>query len=602
MYDETCDAKTTFPTMDAAMCALNLHSAPQDVITAVLATMGLKQRFTCALVCRAWAKAAAAATRALDLHEEEDIRGLQQWLEKYGNQLEFLRLCTRRQGNLTTLPCAQLHDLQLGGCAQLSVGSRVWSDVAAATKLTSVTLEDLHTESTPAEVLSVLACLPDLKQLMLGRVAYSDQYWGLDEAGSLMLQQLTQITHLWVSRVQPSTLQDIVMLGQLRSLVMTFAPTFNSLPPPPWPSINRSEVPGLTALTNLELFGYPGIPPAISQMTALQQLEADEVKAAALHQLSMLPGLTRIQMRIAPSYSPESAPPQLPAMQEIVWFAETPRQAPDCLSMSFFDGCTQLQKLVLVEFHLSLRPDRPGSWVASSTLQHLDLGSCSIVAAEGDAGPPVCWQQVFTPGQMSQLTSLRLPCGPTTPPLSLADGHCMVDCCSRLQVLTGVSPDILPALVTLPQLTYLGLTALGDSQCSSLVQLTGLQGFHVEMAADLTTAGLRQLAGLQQLTSINLKLHPNIRAPQSAVPILGSLMSTLISDAPKYGHLILFNEVRTVALKFSKSQSECSTAVVPRVAMLPTQSRLDTVNSHVNILQVCIAPSTANGRLWHCRT
>jgi len=409
-------------------------------------------------------------------------------------------------------------------------------------------LDDLYTESTPAEVLSVLARLPDLKQLELGAVACSGQDFGLlqqEKGSSAMLQQLTQITHLRVSHVHPSALQDIVILGQLRSLAMNTPPAQNSLFPPPWPSTNCSEVPGLTALTHLELFRHRDIPPAISQMTALQQLEADMAKLTALHQLSMLPSLTHLQMGILPGYTPEAAPPQLPAMREIVWFAETTRQAPDCLSMSFFDGCPQLQELQLVGFHLRLRTDRPGSWVASSILQHLDLGSCSIIAAEGDAGPPVPWQQVFTaPGQMSQLTSLRLPCGDATPPLSLADGECLVHCCSRLQVLTGVSPDVLPALVRLPHLRYLGLTALDDSQCSSVVQLTGLQGFQVGMAADLTTAGLRQLAGLQQLSSASFdKLHLDICAPPKPWDPVGSWISILTSGAPKYGHLILFNQV-----------------------------------------------------------
>jgi len=335
------------------------------------------------------------------------------------------------------------------------------------------------------------------------------------------------------------------MLGQLRSLVMHIPSRLNSLPPPPWASISCSEVEGLTALTHLQLHGHPDIPPAISLMTALQQLKIQGAKSTTLHQLSMLPSLTRLQMRILPGYTPESAPPQLPAMREI-WF-ETFGQAPDCLSMSFFDGCPKLQKLELWRFHLSLRTDSPGSWVVSSTLQHPDLGSCSIIAAEGDAGPPVPWQQVFTaPGQMSLLTSLRFPCGPTTPPLTLADGDCMVECCSRLQVLTGVSPDVVPALVRLPQLTHLGLTVLDDSQCSSVVQLTGLQHFHVVMAADLTTAGLRQLAGIQQLTSISFdKLHWDIRA--RAVPVWES------SDAPKYGHLSLINKVGMVSSRASLS-------------------------------------------------
>jgi len=543
------------------MCALSLSSAPQDVILAVLATMELGDRFTCALVCRAWAKAAAAATRAVSILGGRDIRGLQQWLEKYGSQLQVFSL-NKRQGplQLTRLPCAQLQHLQLGGVygPKFGVASRVWSDIAAATKLTSVTLEDLNTESTPAEVLSVLARLPDLKRLMLGRVVCAGGYCGLlqRDEDSLMLRQLTQITHLDVHHVQPSALRDIVMLGQLCSLVVRFPHTPDSLFPPPWPwpSISCSEVPGLTALTHLELRGHQDIPPAISQMTALQLLQADKVSLTTLSHLSMLPALTRLRMGIAPGYTPESAPPQLPAMREIDFanFGE----APDCLSMSFFDGCPELQKLELGGFYLRLRADSPGSWVASSTLQHLDIYSCSIIAALGLAGLLVPWQQVFTaPGHMGHLTCLQFACGVPTPPLSLADGDCMVDCCSRLQVLTAVSSEVVPALVRLPHLTHLGLTALDDSQCSSLVQLTGLQEFHVDMAADLTTAGLRQLAGLQQLTIIIFnKINPDIPAPY------------------EFGRLGLFNQVGAALTRAS-----LSTAVEP---VLPGSMDVWMLSSH----------------------
>lgn len=46
--------------MASSLSAFDLSKAPVDVITLLLEHMDLQQRFTCALVCSEWAKAAAA--------------------------------------------------------------------------------------------------------------------------------------------------------------------------------------------------------------------------------------------------------------------------------------------------------------------------------------------------------------------------------------------------------------------------------------------------------------------------------------------------------------------------------------------------------------
>jgi len=49
--------------MDAALRPRDLSYVPLDFILMVLRSMSLSDRFNCALVCKAWAREAAAATR-----------------------------------------------------------------------------------------------------------------------------------------------------------------------------------------------------------------------------------------------------------------------------------------------------------------------------------------------------------------------------------------------------------------------------------------------------------------------------------------------------------------------------------------------------------
>jgi len=53
--------------MDTAVPRVDLSSAPFDVITKLLESMSHRDRFTCALVCKAWAEAATAATHSIVL-------------------------------------------------------------------------------------------------------------------------------------------------------------------------------------------------------------------------------------------------------------------------------------------------------------------------------------------------------------------------------------------------------------------------------------------------------------------------------------------------------------------------------------------------------
>jgi len=376
----------------------------------------------------------------------EDLSCLQRWLEKHGDRIKVLQLHQCLDTALTALPCPQLQDLLLWGP---SIDSRVWSDIAAAPKLTSVTLDLVQTSSQRADVVSALTALPDLEQLTWSRVGCGEQQ-GLTD--SLLLQKLTKLAALRIDYVEAAEVfEHVGLLTRLQDLSIGVA-------------ADRAAAgcPGLqelTALTRFELSDlFDGISAIVSQLTALQQLGVSEATPTALNKLQALTGLTQLCVSHLEDLSP---PLQLSGLQHL----EVLGGFQDALPSSFLGSCTQLRVLKLSKINLS-----PGSLAASTMLQQLELRACTVSAAEGaaDSAAAASWQQVFPgPGQLPHITSLRLT-GPD-PSLEHADIECVVACCSSLRVLNlgnlpGTSAS---ALACLPGLTSLTLWVLSDQQCSS---------------------------------------------------------------------------------------------------------------------------------------
>jgi len=478
--------------MDDALPPLDLPHVPSNVIIVMLKSMSLAQRFTCALVCKAWAEAATAVTRSIILRDsEQDFSCLQRWLEKHGGQVEVLQLhkCPE-SAVLTTLPCSQLHDLLLKGNIRvygyLSLDSRVWSDIAAATKLTSVTLERVRTASQQADVVSALTALPDLEQLTWWCVECG-QHWGLTD--SMLLQTLTKLTALALRNVEvAAALEHLGLLTRLQDLSLDNADHWATAG---WPRLQE-----LKALTRLKvrsdlvdsrdiLLG-----PSVSQLTALQQLDVPSATPGELNKLSALTGLTQLWLQDLKDLYPASPPLQLANLQHLVAYGRD-----GTMPMMLLARCTQLRVLKLWGINFS-----PGSLVANSMLQRLELDYCGVSAADRAAGP-ISWQQVF-PGRLPHLTSLRLI--RPKPSLQHADTKWVVACCSSLQVLDldTLHDSFTFTLTRLPALTSLILFKASDQQCSSLAQLTGLRELGVHDGNEVSAAGLRQLAALEQLTSL----------------------------------------------------------------------------------------------------
>jgi len=425
--------------MDATAPPHGLPHAPLEIVTMVLQTMCVKDRFTSALVCKAWHEAATAATRSIILeHAVQDLSCLQGWLVKHGNQLEVLELHKCSGAVLTALPCPQLQGLLLSG--SLSLDSRVWSDIAAATKLTSVSLADhMYTAAKQAEVVSAIAALPDLQQLTWHWVACGSQHALSD---GMLLQRLTHLTALELDIASAAALEHLGTLTRLQSLSVDATAD--------WAAAGCHGLQELKALTRLELLrGFNDVPASMSQLTALQQLEIPVTTPTALNQLRVLTGLTQLRLAVLSSgLSPEAPALQLPGLKHLQ-LSGWNRQLP----MSYLASCTQLHVLELYGLNLAA----PGSLAASTVLQHLELQGCRIDAAAGaaDLAP---WQQVFlSPGRLPHLTSLQL--SGVQPHLQQEDLACVVACCSSLQVL---HLDTLPrnfasTLTCLPGLTSLCL-------------------------------------------------------------------------------------------------------------------------------------------------
>jgi len=472
--------------MDATASPIDLAHASLDIITAVLQSMSLTDRFTCALVCKAWAEAAAAATHSIILRDRvQDLSGLQRWMEKHGQQLEVLQLHACDGASLTALPCPQLQDLLLHGSLLrgLSISSSVWADIAAATKLISVSLKYMGTAPQQADVVSALTALPDLQQLTW----HSDE---LQLCDSSLLQQLTQLTALdLLLSVAAAALQHLGSLTKLQRLCIYAAQD--------WAAAGCPGLQELKVLTSLDLHNVTDIPASVAQLSALQELIVSEATPAAVAGLQALTGLTKLRViNYITGPSSVSATLQLPGLRHLelgdgfIGLGTMP--------MSFLCKCSQLQVLKLRGFTIG----GPGSLVASTTLQHMELDDCRIIAADGAAGP-VSWQQVL-PGsaQLPHLTSLQLT--DVSPVPQETDIEHVASCCSSLQELYL---DTLPSSGACPLTRLSGLTSLhlghvDDKQCSALAQLTGLRELGVDQAEGLSHDGLRQLAALEQLTSL----------------------------------------------------------------------------------------------------
>jgi len=251
-------------------------------------------------------------------------------------------------------------------------------------------------------------------------------------------------------------------------------------------------------------------PACVSHLTALQQLE---VPLATFPELNALTALTALTKLYVANVTHSSTLLLFPALQHLSLGGTRNGALYPPLHTSSLASCTQLRCLSFCSFGLT----GPGSLVASSMLQELDVQQCSL-SSSGDEGPAAMslWEVVFPGlGRLPHLTSLIL--GYVLPVPQQADVERMVACCSGLQRLQ--------------------LNSVTDEQCRSLVQLTGLRDLDVFDPWPLSVAGLRLLAHVEQLTSLAFGVGFD-SSKVSTVPL------EQLSDTVVGGTLGIINKVR----------------------------------------------------------
>jgi len=485
---------------DIIQFGMDLSDTSSDILRMIMCSMPHTDRFNCALVCKAWAEAATAATHSIILERKDNrtLSSLPLWMQKYWNQVDSFQL-QKCLGTLELLPCAQLQDLQLHGKAdyydRLVINIAVWTALRAASSLTSLSLQQITAACAQQDVVSAVAGLPRLQQLSWRHVrCYDQEENGQPSDVSLLLQQLTQLTRLELWGVTAEALQHLRPLSKLQQLGI--------FPPEAWAKARCPGLQELTAVTSLDLFGdtswYAGetdIPAGISQLAALQHLHAQQATDTGLFSMQALTSLTCLRVSSLRTKGGSQVPLQLPALQQLELQGAPYESRP--LKLPLLACSTELRRVSLSWLHL----EGISSLVANSMLQHLALDNCNICdSVEAQLAGVTAWQQVFPgPGQLPHLTSLELT--RVQPMLQDAGAESMVACCSSLQALhlAAVYASMLSTLVRLPAVTSLRLGKLHALQCPSVVQLTGLRKLQVDNSGPLSVEGLRQLAALQQL-------------------------------------------------------------------------------------------------------
>jgi len=156
----------------------------------------------------------------------------------------------------------------------------------------------------------------------------------------MLLHELTKLTALRLDFVgAAAALEHLGLLTRLQdlSLAASLAATGD------WVAAGCPGLQELKALTRLELLAvFFEIPPSVSQLTALQQLNVPRATPTALNKLSALTGLTQLRVGRLVDLSLESPPLQLSALQHL----EVVDGLDGTMPMSYLGSCRQLLKAV----------------------------------------------------------------------------------------------------------------------------------------------------------------------------------------------------------------------------------------------------------------
>jgi len=469
---------------------------PTGIAVNILSKMDIRQRFSCALVCIEWGKAAAAATNpssVVYLNDSHDRIRLQGWLQKHGNRLQVLLLQADSADYLpTALPCPKLRDLQLhcnvSYSWQPAVDDRVWEAISAARQLKTVSLSKLRAARSSENVMALLAALPNLQHLGWCSVQCCGERY-LPAVPSL--QRLTKLTGLDLKDVAAGALEQLSAFTRLRHLSLDGVPHL-------WGEDGFPGIQQLTSLSRLHLGDDVSSDDVISlvvnRMTAVEQLGLHKASYMHIWELRALTRLTNLYVGNV-HLPPPPSPLQLPALLRLELGASFTTDE-TFMPMSHLADCPRLQELSLT--CLVLTP--PGCLPTLTMLQHFHYHQRAL--------------------------------------LDQADVECLVTCCSSLHMLQlDARKDVaLSTLARLPFLTQLHLGNFHDCQCSSLAKVKSLRQLRLRCASPFPPWRLLQLAALQQLTSLGFV--------QDGFGLVGAELEGRMSDRLPGCYRAIVNKVR----------------------------------------------------------
>jgi hypothetical protein len=500
----------------------NLSDLPAALIPQILQHVPQQQRLTqCALVCRAWASAAALGTVHVEKFKltADAVPALQAWLQQHADQLLTIQLSTDMFApgpeRSLQLPLNRFKQLQRLDLTRFELKLPGEGEEGAGQQLRrlGLTASDSHAE----------AVLPSLQHFRLT---------GVQLASTSSLLQLThapQLTSLSLDSIEVAQLQfgswmrsDLNTPTAVQQVAATVSCMLNRLP----------------RLSVLELPDMPLSAAAVQQLTAMQGLR--EVSLSCQQDmptcdLQRLPSsVTQLQFQGSDYQGSPSLPSQLPQLTGLLrlqlqhcGFLPTLLGSVAQLQALHLQSCSllptesegtaallhALPKLSCLE-DLQLRSlgvgtvsiplQRFSALTASSHLTRLVVQTLNAVPL-----PKGAVQHMFAAGrQMPQLQVCQLMADDSRPGaepscIDSADPELISRGCPalrRLGVVGTVQPSAdLSGLLQLPaSCTALSVSgaAFKDAAAATLAQLTQLKELTWSDSPQLTVAGLRQLTAL----------------------------------------------------------------------------------------------------------
>jgi hypothetical protein len=438
-------------------------SLPEALTAQILQHVPQQQRLQqCALVCKAWASAAALAT----IHVQQKLKpgqatsAFESWLQKYAGQPESLELsCSdwNTQPQLRLCSLAKLQRLRLQGLKLLLPGQEEGSDACACVgtncpapllpSLQHLELSSVHLASS-SSLVQLAAGAQGLtsfrtRGITIGQVEFRCVVSHMDDSQKPAVQQmvaaitglLQQLPRLAVLELPGIPVSDAAMqqLGCMQGLQEVSLEHVDHMPMCKLQHL-PSSVTQLHLLGNslqTEAFARPSMPPQLQQLAGLLRLE---LRSCAVPP-TVLGAFTRLQVLKLASCTLLPAPDDVDD-EEVVFETEGTAALLDVLA-----GMTCLQDLCLAlpgVDTVSTAPQRFTALTASTQLTRLEISPLNCTPLARGAA-----QYMFPAGrQLPLLQELTImPEGAesgwplTERCIDGADIHSIATCCAGLRVL-----------------------------------------------------------------------------------------------------------------------------------------------------------------------